>query len=208
MRLMMRSLDRLVLLGLAVAALLTAAGCADTQRQVRSDYDRTANFSGFRTYDMMPGAGRSPTGGDYSTLVAQRIETAIHREMTARGYVRDANPDLLVNFQVTVENVQKVSTVPTAGPPAYSYRYGAYRGWPTYSYETWVREYDEGTLLIDLVDARRQQLVWEGAGTGRVTKEKLDNIEATVNAAVAAIFERYPFRAGGSGVPLPPQPAS
>ena len=62
--------------------------------------------------------------------------------------------------------------------------------------------------LIDLVDARRQQLVWEGAGTGRVTKEKLDNIEATVNAAVAAIFERYPFRAGGSGVPLPPQPAS
>ena len=199
---------RLVLCGVATIALAVVAGCAETQRQVRSDYDRTANFSGYRTYDIMPGAGRSPTGGDYSTLVAQRIEAAIHREMTARGYVRAPNPDLLVNFQVTVKNIQKVSQVPTAGPPAYSYRYGAYRGWPTYSYETWVREYDEGTLLIDLVDAQRQQLVWEGAGTGRVTQKKLENIEETVNGAVAAIFERYPFRAGGSGVPLPPQPAS
>jgi hypothetical protein len=194
--------------GLATVAglLLLLAGCAETQRQVRSDYDRTANFNSYRTFDFFTEAGRSPTGGDYSTLIAQRIEAAIEREMAARGYVRAQNPDLLVNFRVTVKNVQKVSTVPTAGPPAYSYRYGAYSGWPTYSYETWVRDYDEGTLLIDLVDASRQQLVWEGAGTGRVTQKKLDNIEATVNAAVAAIFERYPFRAGGSGVTLPPQP--
>lgn len=197
-----------MLVGPAVLAglLLALVGCAETQRQVRSDYDRTANFNGYRTFDFIPEAGRSPTGGDYSTLIAQRIVTAIEREMAARGYVRAQNPDLLVNFRVTVKNIQKVSTVPSAGPPAYNYRYGAYRGWPAYSYETWVREYDEGTLLIDLVDASRQQLVWEGAGTGRVTQKKLDNIEATVNAAVAAIFEQYPFRAGGSGVPLPPQP--
>jgi hypothetical protein len=201
-----RLLPRFVGLALVAGLLVALAGCAETQRQVRSDYDRTANFNAYRTFDFYTDAGRSPTGGDYSTLIAQRIEAAIEREMVARGYVRAQNPDLLVNFRVTVKNVQKVSTVPTAGPPAYSYRYGAYRGWPTYSYETWVRDYDEGTLLIDLVDAGRQQLVWEGAGTGRVTQKKLDNIEATVNAAVAAIFERYPFRAGGSGVTLPPQP--
>ena len=141
----------------------------------------------------------------YSSLTAQRIEAAVSREMEARGYVLSADPDLLVNFTVTLRNVQKVSTVPSAGPPAYRYRYGAYGGWPTYSYETWVREYEEGTLLIDLVDARRQQLVWEAAGTGRVTKAKLDNIEVTINEAVAALFERYPFRAGGTDVLIPPR---
>lgn len=189
----------------ALVALLfvVSAGCATTSpRSVRSDYDRNADFSQYRTYGIMPGAGRSQTGGNYQTLLAQRIEAAVSRELEARGYVRAPNPDLLVNFQVTVKNVQEVTQVPTAGPPAYSYRYGVYGGWPTYSYETWVRDYDEGTLLIDLVDAGRQQLVWEAAGTGRVTKEKLDNLEATVNAAVAALFARYPFRAG-VGVPAP-----
>jgi hypothetical protein len=99
--------------------------------------------------------------------------------------------------------VKEVTTVPSAGPPAYSYRYGRYGGWPAYSYETWVRDYDEGTLLIDLVDAKRQQLVWEAAGTGRVTKEKLENIQTTINDAVAALFERYPFRAGGGTAVTP-----
>lgn len=178
-----------------VVLTVALAACAAQQRQVRSDYDRSADFGRYQSFDLMPGAGRSPTGGDYSTLVAQRIEAAIVREMEARGYRRSNEPDLLVNFRVTVQNVQRVSTVPTAGPPAYRYRYGAYRGWPTYSYETWVREYEEGTLLIDLVDAQRQQLVWEAAGTGRVTRQKLDNMEATINDAVAALFQQYPFRA-------------
>lgn len=185
--------------GVSLAAIIVvAAACAAAQPKIRSDYDSSANFSQYRTYGIMPGAGRSPTGGDYSTLIAQRIEAAVSREMEARGYTRSATPDLLVNFSVTVQNIQKVSSVPTAGPPAYNYRYGAYRGWSTYSYETWVREYEEGTLLIDIVDASRQQLVWEAAGTGRITKEKLDNIETTISNAVARLFTQYPFRAGGA----------
>lgn len=180
------------------AVVVLATACAAAQPKIRSDYDTSANFSQYRTYGIMPGAGRSPTGGDYSTLIAQRIEAAVSREMEARGYTRSATPDLLVNFSVTVQNIQKVSSVPTAGPPAYNYRYGAYRGWSSYSYETWVREYEEGTLLIDIVDAGRQQLVWEAAGTGRVTQEKLDNIETTISNAVARLFTQYPFRAGGS----------
>jgi hypothetical protein len=197
MQLSLRRPGRRAIVTIAAVVLAVASGCASTQRQVRSDYDHTADFGQYRTYGFLPAAGRSPTGGDYSTLVAQRIEAAISRELEARGYVRSPTPDLLVNFQVTVKNVQEVTTVPSAGPPVYSYRYGRYGGWPAYSYETWVRDYDEGTLLIDLVDANRQQLVWEAAGTGRVTKEKLENIEVTINDAVAALFERYPFRAGG-----------
>ena len=92
-----------------ILAAVALAGCASPQRQVRSDYDPNADFGRYRTFNFMPGAGRSPTGGDYSTLVAQRIEAAVEREMSSRGYVRAENPDLLVNFQVTVKNVTKWS---------------------------------------------------------------------------------------------------
>jgi hypothetical protein len=181
---------------LVVAVLI--GGCAAPAPDIRSDYDRNVDFSRYRTYNIMPGAGRRPDG-QYDTLIGERVTRAIHREMEARGYQRSPEPDLLVNFSVTVQSVTKVSQVPRAQPYpyAYGYRSGRYATWSTYTtYDTWVREYEEGTLLIDIVDRERQQLVWEAAGRGRVTKEKLEDIEGTVNRAVAELFKRYPFRAG------------
>ena len=82
--------------------LLLLAGCAETQRQVRSDYDRTANFNAYRTFDFYTDAGRSPTGGDYSTLIAQRIEAAIEPlvPVEAKSFARC--PQNLVVGQATV----------------------------------------------------------------------------------------------------------
>lgn len=181
------------------SAVLLLAACAAPQPQIRSNFDQTADFSSYRTYNIMATAGRSADG--YETLVGQAIRAAVEQEMASRGYVKDSDADLLVNFSVTVQKVQQVSQVPTAGPPApYYYRGGYYRTWPTYSYETWVREYDEGTLLIDIVDAERQQLVWEAAGTGRLKKDLTEDIQARARQAVALLFARYPFRAGsGTG---------
>lgn len=182
---------------LVLVAILIGA-CAAPGPEVRSDYDRSADFSQFRSYAIMPGAGRNPNG-QYDTLIGERVTRAIHAEMAARGYQRSAEPDLLVNFSVTVQNVTKVSQVPRTEryPTAYRYRGGSYATWSTYTtYDTWVREFEEGTLLIDIVDRQRQQLVWEAAGRGRVTKKKLENIDATVTTAVAELFKRYPFRAG------------
>lgn len=179
-----------------VTATLLAA-CAAPQPQVRSNVDPSADFSRYRTYNIMPTAGRSAEG--YETLVGRSVRAAVEQEMASRGYVKAEQPDLLVNFSVTVQTVQKVSQVPSAGPPApYYYRGGYYRPWPAYSYDTWVREYDEGTLLIDIVDASRQQLVWEAAGTGRLKKALDEDTEARARAAVALLFARYPFRAGSS----------
>jgi len=182
-----------------VAAVVLLAACAAPQPKIQSNFDKTADFSRYRTYNIMDTAGRSADG--YETLVGQALRAAVEQEMSARGYVKDADPDLLINYSVTVQKVQQVSQVPTAGPPApYYYRGGYYRPWPAYSYETWVREYDEGTLLIDIVDAKRQQLVWEAAGTGRLKKDLSEDIEARARQAVALLFKRYPFRAGsGSG---------
>jgi len=183
---------------LPVAAILLAA-CAAPQPEVRSNYDKSADFSHYRTYNIVPSAGRNAEG--YETLVGQSLRVAVEQEMESRGYVKDEHPDLLVNFSVTVKEVQKVSTVPSAGPPPpYYYRGGIYGTWPAYSYDTWVRQYHEGTLLIDVVDAQRKQLVWEAAGTGRLQKPLTEDIDTRARKAVALLFARYPFRAGsGTG---------
>jgi hypothetical protein len=184
----------------AVFALALAA-CA-TGPDVRTDFDRSADFSAYQTFRIMNrDEGAGPRA--YDTLTDQRIQAAIVRELEARGYrrVEDA-PDLLVNFTVSTKDIQEVRQVP-AGPQPYGW-YGwrdVYSPWPTYSYETWVDNYTQGALYVDLVDAERRQLVWEGEVQGRITDEMRRNPEPAITGAVEAIFARYPFRAG-SGVPV------
>jgi hypothetical protein len=177
----------------AIFTTILLAACA-TQPNIHSDFDHSANFSSYRTYGIMDRAGQAPGGASYETITAQRIRAAVEREMEARGYAKSPTPDILVNFYVTVQKVQKVSQVPAARQPTYGYR--RYNSWSGQHYETWVRNYNEGALMIDIVDAKTNQLVWEGVGRGRLTQSEIDNIAQVASDAVAVVLSQYPFRAG------------
>jgi Domain of unknown function (DUF4136) len=176
----------------AVAGLLALGGCA-TGPDVRADYDRTANFSAYKTFGFA-----SPLGtdrGGYQSVVSQHLKAATQREMEARGMRLDpAAPQLLVNFSATLNDKLRVTTMPTMsmGVGYYGYRGGMYSTWPLYADQTTVSQYKEGTLNIDVVDAARKQLVWEGVVTDSVTQKMLDDVPAAVNAAVKAAFTKYP----------------
>lgn len=189
------------------AVLIVAAGaitgCASDN--IRSDYDRETDFSRYRTYNFIEGAG--PDNGQYQSLFTQYMITAIDREMQARGYTKSGDPDLLVNFNANLQEKTKVSQ--TAAPPSfgyYGYRGGFYDPWGGYGYatQTHVSQYTEGTFNIDLVDARRKRLVWEAVGIGRVSQKDLEELEARVNEGVPKFFAFYPFVAG-SGTPAAPE---
>jgi hypothetical protein len=115
--------------------------------------------------------------------------------MEKRGYKLTSNPDLLVNFSGKLQEKQDIESTPG---PYYGYRGGLYRAWPGYAMGNDVHtvDYTEGTLNIDLVDAARKQMVWEGVGIGKVPQEKMKNPSASINQAVDAIFSQYPFQAG------------
>lgn len=197
----------------ALAATLSAGlallgGCATMGTEIRTDYDATVDFSRFQTFAFMDREERGSTR-TYDTLGDRRVIDAVARELTARGYRRvEQDPDLLVNFTMSTESVEEIRSVPSAMVhPGYAWRSGFYHPWPTYSYaythETWVNRYEEGTLYIDLVDAERNQLVWEARAVGRVTKATREDPAGALDQAVAEIFARYPFTAGsgtaGSG---------
>jgi Domain of unknown function (DUF4136) len=187
------------------AVALVATGCASTP-DLRSDYDRSADFADYQTYNFYPNAG--PNGSEYKNLFTQYVEAAIDREMQSRGYTKSDDPDLYINFNAILQEKTKVTTTPAPmtgyGVGYYGYRGGFYDPWYGYGYaqETNVSQYTEGTFNIDIVDAEKKRLVWECVGVGRVTDKIRENLEATVNAAVPKYFANYPFRAG-SGTPVP-----
>jgi len=168
------------------------AGCATTPN-IRADYDHAANFTGYRTYGFPAETGTDRAG--YSTLITGHFKRAVDREMQARGYRFDADkPDLLVNFFASSSERTDVRSTPqvTLGAGYYSYRLGLYTVWPMYDRDVDTDHYKVGTASIDVVDAARKQLIWEGRAEGRLTQKMLDDPGQAVDKAVADIFMKYP----------------
>ena len=78
----------------------------------------------------------------------------------------------------------------------YNYRRNAYIAMPVWYDETQVNRYREGTLTVDLVDAKRNRMVWTGAAIGRVIKRTPEEKLAEIDQAISAIYLQYPHRAG------------
>lgn len=179
---------------LATLAALALAACATTSGpEVTIDYDRTADLSSFRTYGFPEELGTDRAG--YSTLITTYFRNAVHREMLKRGYAYDPkDPDLLVNFFSNVREVTDVRRVPrlSLGYGYYGYRYGLYGAWPLYQDDVDTVHYKVGTANIDIVDAERMQLIWEGVAEGRITREDMKNPQVSIDAVVAELFRHFP----------------
>lgn len=181
---------------LLIAALAVLAACT-TGPRIRVDYDRAADFANYRTYNFAPELGTDRAG--YSTLVTGHFKRAVSREMEARGYtLATDNPDLLVNFFTSMRERTDTQSTPrlVLGTGYYSHRLGLYTAWPLYGRDVTTTTYRVGTASIDVVDARRKQLVWEGVAEGRLTDKVLENPAPAIDSAVADIFRQYPARAG------------
>jgi hypothetical protein len=201
---MLQYSTRLPRAGLA-AALLGAAvvsGCASAPN-IRSDYDRSVDFGTYRTYSYFSPVGTDGQG--YGSIVTQHFKTAIDAQMTARGYRKvDADPDLLVNFNANVQEKVDVQSTPTPtvavgyGRGYYGYRGSMYAAWPAYTTDVQTVRYKVGTVNVDVVDAKRKQLVWESVGEGKLKKEALQNPGPAIDRAVGLLFQSYPGPAPGA----------
>lgn len=184
---------------LAAVALLLA-GCATTPKvNIRSTVDSSADFSQYRSFGFVEKMGTD--SANYESLVTAALKNAARRQLEARGLAYSAtSPDLLVNFNGKFDEKLRVTQTPsvTMGMGYYGYRGGIYSTWPMYPQETNVDQYTEGTLNVDVVDARRRQLVWEGVAVGRVTEKARENVPAAIDAVMPEIFAKFP---------IPPKPA-
>ena len=185
-----------------VAVGLVAAGCASGP-EIRGDYDKSADFGRYRTYGFVTPAATDTT--QFRSLATQAMQNAAAREMEARGYTRSNTPDLVINFKGKLEEKTDIESTPA---PMYGPGWG-YGGWYGAPYGGWgatevtTRRYKVGTLVMDVVDREKRQVVYQGGVEGVVTKEMLQNREAAITAAVQHIFSKYPFVAGQSAPVTP-----
>ncbi|HEX4972660.1 MAG TPA: DUF4136 domain-containing protein [Steroidobacteraceae bacterium] len=185
-------------LAACAATLAMLAGCATTGTpDIRVNQAPDANFTSYSTFGFPEQTGTDR--GGYSTLVTSYFKAAVRDQMEQRGYhYVDENPDLLVNFYAKVHERTEVRQDPSfsAAYGYYGYRYGLYSAWPFYDDAVRTVTYPVGTANIDVVDAHRKQMIWEGVAQGVVSDEDMDHPQQSISRIVTQVFARYPGRAG------------
>ena len=171
------------------------AGCASGP-QISSEVDPEADFGSYRTFGFYAPLALEKEG--YATPTTDRIKAAARAQLESRGYTYTAEqPDLWVNLNAYMQKRTDVTSYPTVDYSYYySYRARSYMAVPYWRDQTHVRDYTEGTLNVDLVDRRKNRLVWEGIAVGRIAKLKPEERAVRIDSTVAEIFTRYPYRAG------------
>jgi len=152
--------------------------------QVNSDYDKQVDFKPYKTF------AYHKTGIDkaeISDLDKKRILRSIDEAMIAKGFTKSDNPDVLIAF-FTKEREQVNVNQFNAG-----WGYGWGWGWNPYLWggNTSVTRYTEGTLYIDIIDAKKKELIWQGEGEGVLTKN-VDKKDEKIKEFVTKILEQYP----------------
>ncbi len=179
------------LMATGLALLLGAAGCTTSQVGVSNDFDNAVNFRAYKTWAWYPRQTGDTQGGPakgYESFVDQRIRAAVATDLSTKGLTevpQGQAPDVYVAFSARVENKQEVSPYYNGLGYPYGYGYGYYgRGFSP------VTQYKAGTVIIDIVDARRKELAWRGTGMAQLNQNNITQEEAA--RIVTGILGTYP----------------
>lgn len=166
---------------------LAAVIAACSSIKASYDYDKQADFSNYKTYAYSEGTLKLPV----QELNRNRVLEAIDHEMSARGFSKSDNPDVLLDLHVKTEQ-KRDATATTTGAGMYRpWAYGYGGGFTTTQID--VNDYIEGTLFINMVDKASDKLVWQGRGTKVIDEDaSAEKREANINKGIASIFENYP----------------
>jgi len=170
------------------------AGCVG-MLDVVTDYDTTFDFSRLRTYRWLPGKAAIPGRDErYGELLDNRLRGAIERELASKGYSRaDDKPDYVVTSCGALEDKIEVRVINDYYAGQGYGGYYARGGWTTPRADAY--QYRLGTLIVDVIDAASNRLVWRGTVEGEADLYKdPKKREARLNEAVQKVLARFPPR--------------
>ena len=160
--------------------LFLVASCSSVR--VTADYDTSTNFSNYKTFAFYK---KGIDKVSISDLDKRRILKAIENQLEAKGLTKSDNPDLIVNIFTKARQQVDVNNN--------NYYFG-WRPWyygPDFGMQ--ISKYTEGSLFVDLIDANKKELVWQGVGSGALnTSGNVAKKEARINQFVAEIMAKYP----------------
>lgn len=183
---------RRLVAGLLFACVAVALGCRTIV--VKTDYDSNVDYLELQRFAWLepPEVEDAHPFAD-NTLLRKRVRGAIENALAARGYrrverVEDA--DFLATYSVILEERIRDDGSISVG-------YGGYRGYRRYGFGTVfsspsITNYQESTLIIDLLDPSTEELLWRGWGSGVVgTRDRERSVER-IQDGVRQILDRFP----------------
>ena len=151
---------------------------------VSSDFDRNATFSTYKTYAFTKEAEALPV----DDINRPRIFNAVTTELAGKGFTKSDQPDVLIDLKLAAVYKQSATAYDYYGS---GYRYGWGGGFTTTTIN--VENYAEGTLFVDMIDASKKQLIWQGRAVGTLDEHASpEQREKRINDAVKQIFTTYP----------------
>jgi Domain of unknown function (DUF4136) len=168
--------------GLMLISLFVFYSCSSVR--VNSDFDKAVDFSKYKTFAFFK-AGIDKV--EISDLDKKRILRSVDEVMVSKGFTKSDSPDLLINIFTKEREEVNVNQFNS------NWGYGWGFGWNPFGFgmNTSVYTQVEGTLYIDLIDAQKKEMIWQGQGDGYLTKNTSKKDER-IKEFVTKILEQYP----------------
>jgi hypothetical protein len=183
-----------LILGLAIGTMLTFIGCSPTSH---IEVAQGVNFNNYKTFGWANDSGVKKAGRTDNDIVDNNIKNSIGSELEEKGWQEtDQQPDVLLDYNVTLQKGVKKEAEPVYAYPYMGYFYSPWRGRmghyynPAFfsGYRTYNVPFKEGTMTVNMVDAKTNKPIWQGWATGDVTSRNVTSKEA--QADVKSIFKK------------------
>jgi hypothetical protein len=150
--------------------------------KITSDYDQNTSFSQYKTFALKVDDLK------LNDIDQSRVINEITKQMNAKGFQQSENPDFLINLKASHKRIQDIQqSYPYYG----GFGWGGPWGWGFGMNRTWAYEYNQGTLIFDMIDAKTNKLVWQGIGAG-INVDSPKSKQKQIPEIIAEILKNYP----------------
>jgi hypothetical protein len=168
---------------LALTGMMFLFAGNSSAQQVKTDYDRNANFGQYKTYSWEQVKTKDP-------LLVDRIKSAANTALAAKGWTQvDSGGDVSI---IAIEMTQNQQTLNT-----FYDGFGGGWGWRRFGgggfgeATTTTETYKVGTLVVDLFDTKTKKLIWRGVSSDTLSNNSDKNIK-NLDKGVAKMFKQFP----------------
>ena len=185
-----------------LVALFSLALTACSTVKVSTDYDQSADFTALKGFNWLPESATVEKENAYlnNRIMDVRITKAIDNQLVAQGFSFSTAPDFYVNYSITSEKKTNIRTYDNYSGYGPSWGWGVgygHRGMSLSAHtETRIDEYQQGSLVVDVIDPTSLELIWRGIGSKRLPEStdaaEMDKLVADV---VSSILSKFPPKA-------------
>ena len=179
----------------SIAALGLALLTACSTYTVKTDYDPAATYATYKTFDWYAASKRAKgKGSGTDPLMDKRVRTSVQAVLEGKGFRQEtvAEPDFLVTYYPIYQKKKYRTTTSFGGGYGWGARHWGY-GFGTHFSTSQVHSYREGTIVLEVVDSKSNQLVWQGAAEGALTNlDTPEEAQEQIAKAVRELLANFP----------------